>query len=134
MRLKKARASGVNSYLGSGHFTGKFMQAIEWDPDAPHFVEAAAFVLADRNSPAHSIPIHLALKKLGGSMKPEPVDVMLWGVFRSTLLAVHDHLQAIDDAETAKAASPAPAGGMPLDRAMTAQAEPLTPSAMRPRV
>lgn len=114
-------------------FVGVAMQinanaSVPYWPDV--FKDAAAFVLADRTSPAQAIPIHLALKKLGGSMSPQPVDVMLWGVFKSTLLAVHDHLEASE----AKPAAPQPGGGFPGDRAFQPQPGAFDASGFKPRV
>jgi len=134
-RVDTARAAAVNAYLGAGFHIGVFDQAVEWDPHAEHFVAATTFVQAERNSPAEAIPIQLALKKLGGSMSPQPQEVMLWSVFRDVFLRVFDHLKAIDDAEAAKAAGPEPAGGLPLDRALEPQPGPFDPqSGFSPRV
>jgi hypothetical protein len=125
-----AASAGLQAFSGAIMALG----TSGYDLSSAAIDEASAFVLADRNSPAQSIPIHLALKKLGGSMTPEPVDVMLWGVFRSTLLAVHDHLLMIDDTQAAKAATPEPAGGLPLDRAMMPQAGAFDAEGFKPRV
>lgn len=54
--------------------------------------EAAAFVAANRDAPAAAIGVHLHLKKLGGSAAPSKAEAALWGVFKSTFLAVHDFL------------------------------------------
>jgi len=124
IRVDTARAAAVNAYLGTGYHIGPSQLDQDWEPNADHFVEASVFAMANRDAPAQSIAIHLAMKKLGGSMNPEPVDVMLWSVFRDVLLRVLDHLKAIDDAAAAKAAEPAPAGGLPLDRALDPQRNP----------
>ncbi len=65
--------------------------------------DAAAFVAANRDAPAAAIGVHLHLKKLGGSAAPSKAEAALWGVFKSTFLAVHDFLaEAEKEAEAAR--------------------------------
>lgn len=84
---------------------------------------AADFVIANRDAPAEAIAIHLAMKKIGGTMTPKPVEVSLWNVFKTVFLLVHDALVV----ELARQAAPAPAEPAPSwpgDRAMQPQAGP----------
>lgn len=69
---------------------------------------AADFVIANRDAPAEAIAIHLARKKIGGTMTPEPVEITLWTVFKTVFLLVHDAI-----VEAAKQATPAPAEPAP---------------------
>lgn len=95
----------------------------------PDFDEAEKFVLANRDAPAEAIPTHLALKKLpGGTMTPTPLHSLLWGVFRTTLLAVTDYLAAT---APKPAAEPAQASGR--EQAFRIADDPLSPSGFSAR-
>lgn len=131
-RVERARFAAASAYTSAGQAV-QDRRDTSYSSDEPQFVEAGNFVLSDRTAPADAIPIHLALKKLGGSMSPSAVDIMLWGVFKSTLLAVHDHLKAIDDAEAAAKAQPEPSSGLPLDRAMKVEDAPFSASGFSTR-
>lgn len=90
--------------------------------------EAARFILAERGAPAESIPIHLALKGLGGARKPDALTVLGWAVFKDVFCRVFDHLDAIEKAEAAAAATAAPAPAWPGERALQAEPGPLDAS------
>jgi hypothetical protein len=88
-------------------------------------LEAARFILAERGAPAESIPIHLALKGLGGSRKPDALTVLGWAVFKDVFTRVFDHLDAIEKAAAAAAAKAPPAPAWPGERALQAEPGPL---------
>lgn len=75
-------------------------------PGRPALCEAASFALANRDAPASSIPVHLALNKLGGTMQPTPRETTVWTVFKTVFLLVHDQLEA--EAKAAAAAQEKP--------------------------
>lgn len=116
---EKAVLSGVLAMFSTQHTLELLSEAAEFDTPATR--AAGAFVLANRDAPAQAIAIELALKKLGGSMKPDAAEVLGWSIFRHVTLAVHDHLQAEAKAAAEAEAKPAPVGGYPGDKAMQAQ-------------
>lgn len=91
----------------------------------PKSLEAARFILAERGAPAESIPIHLALKGLGGARKPDALTVLGWAVFKDVFCRVFDHLDAIEKAAAAAAAVAPPAPAWPGERVMKAEPGPL---------
>ncbi|GAA2871852.1 hypothetical protein GCM10010837_24230 [Aminobacter niigataensis] len=93
---------------------------------------AADFIAANRDAPAEAIPIHLALKRIGGSTQPEPLEKTLWTVFKTVFLLVHD---AIVEAERA-AVETLPAGAAtiwPGDLAMQPQPSAFDAAGFSPR-
>jgi hypothetical protein len=100
-----------------------------------HWRQAAEFVLANREAPAESIAIDLALKKVGGSMQPSAREIKLWSVFRTVFLLIHDQIDAEEEAAAAAAVPPAaPAGkAWPGDLALTPQPSAFDPAGFSPR-
>lgn len=103
VRARKARRAACLAYLGVlgaiGSMqppTGNIQSPVTCDPDYDPFREAGTFLLANTDAPAASIPVHLALKKLGGSMTPDATETMLWGVFADVFGRVHTYLASID--------------------------------------
>ena len=93
---------------------------------------AAEFVAAHRDAPADSIAIHLALKKIGGTMKPTPAEVSLWNVFKTVFLLVHDALVEADR-QAAAVVEPEAAQAWPGDLAMQPQASAFDAAGFSPR-
>lgn len=103
----------INVGIGTGRY-GKSLS-----------LEAARFILAERGAPAESIAIHLALKGLGGSRKPDTLTVLGWAVFKDVFTRVFDHLDAIEKAAAAAAAVAPPAPAWPGERVMKVEPGPL---------
>lgn len=92
---------------------------------------AAEFVIANRDAPADAIAIHLAIKKIGGTMTPEPVEITLWNVFKTVFLLVHDAL--VDADRQAAVVEPVAAQAWPGDLAMQPQPSAFDPAGFSPR-
>ncbi len=88
--------------------------------------EAARFILSERGASAESIPIHLALKRLGGSRTPDAETVLGWAVFKDVFCRIYDHLDGLEKAAAAAAAAEPATPAWPGKRAFARKPGPFS--------
>lgn len=115
MRVAKATRAAADCYIQVAHEIGVIPELAGDELDTLPFPAAAGFLLDHADADAAAIPIHLHLKKLGGSMEPTAQDIVPWNVFADTFRRVHRYLVDVDEAAAQKPA--AEAGGLPLEPA-----------------
>jgi len=131
----RARKAARVAYVGAKHYglgldVDKIAAGIE---EPAEFRAAGDFILANRDAPASSIPIHLALQNLGGSRSPSAVETMLWSVYRGAFLMVHDHLDGEEKAAAAAKVTPPAGGSWPGEQTLQPQQPAFSPTGFSPR-
>lgn len=129
----KARRAAADAYVNVAHEVGALEQLDGDEHEGAEFVEAAAYLLANPDADPASIPIHLFLKKLGGTMTPSDRQVMLCGVFADTFRRVHGFLVDQAAAEEAAKAAAAPAQTSGREQAFKVEDPAFTPSGFSAR-
>lgn len=131
VRAATARRCGADAFLNAAHELGALHQLDGDEHEQEQFAEAAAFLLAHPDADADVIPVHLALKGIGGSMAPSEQDCMLWGVFTDTFRRVHRYLMA--SARTAEPPTPADGVRPAMQSAFKPQPGPFQPAGLSAR-